>query len=129
MSGTLTELLARYGYIFIALFLFIESIGIPVPGESALITAGAVAGSGALSAWGVFLAALLGNGLGGIASYWIGIRGGHAIVARFGRALRINDARIRDFQPRVPGKPARRCQCKRCAGYQPGAAEAPRPSR
>ena len=94
MSGTLTELLARYGYIAIALFMFIESIGIPIPGESALITAGAVAGSGALSAYGVFFAALAGNVLGGMAGYWMGLRGGHAIVSRFGRVLRIKDAHI-----------------------------------
>ncbi|MEO5567297.1 MAG: DedA family protein [Gemmatimonadaceae bacterium] len=94
MSGTLTELLARYGYIFIALFMFIESIGIPIPGESALITAGAIAGSGALSAVGVFFSALAGNVLGGMTGYWIGVRGGHRIVARFGRLLRIDDARM-----------------------------------
>ena len=94
MSGSLTDLLARYGYIFIALFMFIESIGIPIPGESALITAGAVAGSGTLSAYGVFVAALAGNVLGGMFGYWMGVRGGHAIVARFGRLLRINDERL-----------------------------------
>jgi membrane protein DedA with SNARE-associated domain len=94
MSGTLTELLARYGYIAIALFMFIESIGIPIPGESALITAGAVAGSGALNAYGVFFAALAGNVLGGMAGYWMGVRGGHAIISRFGRILRIKDAHI-----------------------------------
>jgi membrane protein DedA with SNARE-associated domain len=94
MSATLTELLARYGYLSIAVFMFIESIGVPIPGESALITAGAVAGSGALSAWGVFFAALGGNVLGGMAGYWMGVRGGHAIVARFGRLLRINDERL-----------------------------------
>ena len=94
MSASLTELLARYGYIFIALFMFIESIGIPIPGESALITAGAIAGSGALSAVGVFFAALTGNVLGGMAGYWMGVRSGHAIIARFGRVLRINDERM-----------------------------------
>lgn len=94
MSGTLNEILARYGYFAIALFMFIESIGIPIPGESALITAAAVAGSGALSIYGVFFAALAGNVLGGMAGYWMGVRGGTAIVARFGRLLRIDDKRL-----------------------------------
>ena len=94
MSGTLSELLARYGYFAIALFMFIESIGIPIPGESALITAAAVAGSGALSVVGVFFAALTGNVLGGMAGYWMGARGGHAVVARFGRLLRINETTL-----------------------------------
>jgi membrane protein DedA with SNARE-associated domain len=94
MSATLSELLARYGYLAIALFMFVESIGIPIPGESALITAAAVAGSGALSVFGVFFAALTGNVLGGIAGYWMGLRGGQAVVARFGRLLRINDEHL-----------------------------------
>lgn len=94
MSAQLTELLARYGYIFIALFMFIESIGIPIPGESALITAAAVAGSGTLSVAGVFVAALAGNVIGGMTGYWMGVRGGHAILSRFGRLLRIDDARL-----------------------------------
>src|SRR3954471_5876039 len=91
MSGTVSELLARYGYFALALFMFIESIGIPIPGESALITAAAVAGSGALSVVGVFFAALAGNVLGGMTGYWMGMRGGQAVISRFGRLLRIND--------------------------------------
>src|ERR1041385_6348364 len=90
MSGTLSELLARYGYFAVALFMFIESIGVPIPGESALITAAAVAGSGALSVFGVFVAALAGNVLGGMAGYWMGARGVTAFVVRFGRFLRID---------------------------------------
>lgn len=94
MSGTLSDLLARYGYLFIALFMFIESIGIPIPGESALITAAALAGAGKLSIVGVFFSALAGSVFGGMAGYWMGVRGGHAIVSRFGRLLRINDQRM-----------------------------------
>jgi membrane protein DedA with SNARE-associated domain len=94
MSASLTELLARYGYFAIALFMFIESIGIPIPGESALITAAAVAGSGGLSVVGVFFAALAGNVFGGMAGYWMGVRSGNAIIVRLGRLLRIDQARL-----------------------------------
>lgn len=90
----MAELLARYGYLFIAVLLFIESVGIPIPGESALITAAAVAGSGAMSVFGVFIAALIGNIGGGMAGYWMGARGGQAVIARFGRVLRIDEARM-----------------------------------
>ena len=92
--SSLTDLLARYGYSVIALFLFIESIGVPIPGESALVTAAALAGRGRMSIAWVFLAAVVGTVSGGMSGYWIGVRGGHAIVGHFGRALRIDDQRL-----------------------------------
>lgn len=94
MSGTLSDLLARYGYVFIALFLFIESVGVPIPGETALITAAALAGGGKLSIVGVALAAIFGTVTGGMTGYWMGARGGQAVVARFGQVLRIDEARL-----------------------------------
>src|ERR1041385_9410923 len=94
MSGTLNELLARYGYLTIALFLFIESLGIPIPGETALVTAGALAGAGKMSIVGVFVAASLGGILGGMTGYWIGERGGQTIAFRFGRAVGLTDDRL-----------------------------------
>jgi membrane protein DedA with SNARE-associated domain len=94
MSGTLNDLLGQYGYLFIAVFLFIESIGIPIPGESALVTAAALAGAGKLNIYGVFIAALFGTITGGMTGYWIGQRGGQAVVLRFGRVLRVNEQRL-----------------------------------
>src|SRR5258708_34071401 len=65
-----------------------------MPGATAFVPAAALAGGGRLSIVGVFLAAVLGTVPGGMAGYWIGARGGQAVVARFGQAMRINDARL-----------------------------------
>jgi membrane protein DedA with SNARE-associated domain len=94
MSATFTHLVARYGYLFIALVLFIESAGVPIPGETALVTAAALAGGGRLSIVGVLLAAVFGTITGGMTGYWIGARGGQAVVARFGQAMRIDAERL-----------------------------------
>src|ERR1043166_4044770 len=94
MSSTLNELLAGYGYLAIALLLFVESIGIPIPGETALITAAALAGAGKMSVFGVFVAASVGTIAGGMTGYWMGARGGAAIINRFGRALRLDESRL-----------------------------------
>jgi membrane protein DedA with SNARE-associated domain len=94
MSETINGLIAQYGYLFIAIFLFIESVGIPVPGESALITAAALAGAGKLSIAWVFVSAILGSTLGGMTGYWMGARGGQAVIARFGRLLHIDEKRL-----------------------------------
>src|SRR5439155_1486890 len=62
--------------------------------ETALITAAALAGGGKLSIVGVFLAAVFGTVTGGMTGYWLGARGGQAVIGRFGRALRIDDERL-----------------------------------
>ena len=62
-----------------------ESAGFPVPGETALLAAGALAGSGHLLLPLVIavgaVAAILGDNIG----YWLGRRGGRALLLRDGR--------------------------------------------
>jgi membrane protein DedA with SNARE-associated domain len=94
MAENLSELLARYGYVLLATFLFIEAVGIPIPGETALVTAAALAGQGQLSVVGVFTSACIGTISGCMAGYWIGARGGRSIVDRFGATLRIDAAKM-----------------------------------
>ena len=76
---------AQIGYTALFGLVFAESAGAPVPGETALLTAGALAGSGHLVLWIVIAvgaaAAILGDNLG----YWIGRRGGRALLLREGR--------------------------------------------
>lgn len=77
--------IARHGYVAVGGLIFLEDFGVPVPGETALITAAVYAGSGHLSLVAVavvaFLAAILGDNLG----YVIGRLGGKALVSRYGR--------------------------------------------
>lgn len=76
---------AQIGYGALFGLVFAESAGVPVPGETALLTAGALAGGGHLLLWLVILvgtvAAMLGDNLG----YWLGRRGGRALLLRDGR--------------------------------------------
>jgi undecaprenyl-diphosphatase len=76
---------AQIGYGALAALVFTESAGVPVPGETALLTAGVLAGAGHLALPVVIAvgagAAVLGDNLG----YWIGRRGGRALLLRAGR--------------------------------------------
>lgn len=94
MAETLNTLVAHYGYVAVALFLFIEGIGLPVPGETALVTAAALAGRGTLSIVGVVIAGCIGTFSGVGAGYWIGVRGGAAVVRRYGRVLHVSDSHL-----------------------------------
>lgn len=78
----------QIGYVALAGFVFAESAGVPVPGETALLAAGLLARSGQLSLPLVIgvaaAAAILGDNLG----YVFGRRGGRALLLRDGRFAR-----------------------------------------
>lgn len=90
----LADLLGTYGYVIVALFLIAEGCGIPFPAETMLVTAAAVASHGTLSIWGVGIAGVIGGVVGGMAGYLIGAQGGLRLVRRYGRKLRIDEARL-----------------------------------
>ena len=45
MSNDLAQLIATYGYAVVALIVGLESMGLPVPGETTLVTAAIYAGT------------------------------------------------------------------------------------
>ena len=94
MQETLIQLLHSYGYGFLFLMICLESMGIPLPGEAALVTAAAFAAQGDLSITWVIVtaaaAAIIGDGCG----YWIGRKGGLPLVHRYGRYIRVDEAEI-----------------------------------
>jgi membrane protein DedA with SNARE-associated domain len=83
------HLVAHYGYATIALLVAAEGVGIPLPGETALITGAALAARGHLSLVWVIIAAAAGVSAGGCGGYWIGKTGGRAIVVRYGKWIGI----------------------------------------
>jgi membrane protein DedA with SNARE-associated domain len=90
----LTRLLLLYTYpVLLALVLF-ESLGIPLPGEIALVTAAAYASNGRISISIVILLAALGAIVGGVLGYWIGIKGGLPLVARYGGYVGVRKSHI-----------------------------------
>ncbi|HEX6510649.1 MAG TPA: DedA family protein [Chloroflexota bacterium] len=88
-TSDLTDLLDRWGYPLVTLFVGIESSGIPFPGETMLVTAAVYAGTGHLSIAGVIVAGILGAVMGDNLGYLAGRSGGRALVLRYGRYVRI----------------------------------------
>ncbi|MBV9613895.1 MAG: DedA family protein [Ktedonobacteraceae bacterium] len=84
----LQDMLNTVGYPAVVLFIFIESTGIPFPGETMLLLASFYAAtSGHLSLPGVIACAALGAILGDNLGYYIGRVGGRRFIERFGRYL------------------------------------------
>lgn len=72
------------GYPLLALLILGESAGIPLPGETALITAGGLAGDGRLSLPLVIVVAASAAIVGDTIGYWVGRRRGRAFLLRDG---------------------------------------------
>jgi membrane protein DedA with SNARE-associated domain len=90
----LAHFIDQYGYIAVALLVAIESMGVPLPGETAVITAAAFAATGGVSAAGVAIAATVGTVVGGTGGYWLGRWRGNALLARYGHWLWLDERRV-----------------------------------
>ncbi len=95
-TSDLQHFLMTYGYWAVLLFVAIESIGIPFPGETMLLVAAIYAGTThKLSIWLVILAAASGAILGDNIGFWIGREGGYRLIHRYGRYIRLNERRLK----------------------------------
>lgn len=88
------DLVATYGYVVVLLVVMAESAGLPLPGETSLLVAGALAATGKLWLPGVIIAAALGAILGDTAGYWVGRTSGLRLLRRHGRLLRVDERKL-----------------------------------
>jgi membrane protein DedA with SNARE-associated domain len=92
----LRELIASYGYLAVGLVVGLESMGLPLPGETMLLIASLYAGTHPdLSIWGVIAAAATGAILGDNVGYWLGRELGYPLLLRFGGYVGITTGRIK----------------------------------
>jgi len=92
----LQHFLMTYGYLAVFVFVAIESIGIPFPGETMLLVAAIDAGTThQLSIVLVIIAATCGAILGDNLGFWIGREGGYRLVRRYGRYIGFNERRVK----------------------------------
>jgi membrane protein DedA with SNARE-associated domain/membrane-associated phospholipid phosphatase len=94
MHAPLTSLLESYGYVVLFLLVALESLGIPLPGATTLVTAAAFAVTGHLSIYWVVATAAVAAILGDNGGYWIGREGGLRFVRRYGRMLHVRETEI-----------------------------------
>jgi len=85
----LLALVEQYGVIALFFSILLETLGLPLPGESALIASSAAAGAGKLSIWHVVIAAYVAAVLGDNIGYLIGRRYGKTVILRHGERIGI----------------------------------------
>jgi len=92
----LLQLVSTYGYWAIALIVGLESMGMPLPGETILVLAAIYAAADpSLNIWLVIGAAAIGSILGDNAGYWIGWRYAYGLLVRYGHRIGMSAARIK----------------------------------
>jgi membrane protein DedA with SNARE-associated domain len=90
------QLLASYGYWAVLIVVMMESAGIPVPGETILISAAIYAGTTHnLRIEFVILAAACGAIMGDNIGFWVGREFGRRIVDRFGSYVGLDERRLK----------------------------------
>ena len=95
-THNLLHLLATYGYWAVFVFIAIESMGIPFPGETMLLVAAIYAGTThRLSILLVIVAAASGAILGDNLGFIIGRVGGYRLLRRYGHYIRLDERKLK----------------------------------
>lgn len=94
MPHWLTAAFGRYGYLVLFIGVFLENLGIPVPGETALLAAGFFAKQHVLRLAIVIPCAMVAAILGDNFGYWIGRRGGRGFVEHYGKFVGLSAKRL-----------------------------------
>jgi membrane protein DedA with SNARE-associated domain len=84
LAHYLDQLIVHHGPALLFLIVAIESAGVPIPGETALIAAGVLASQGKMNIAVVIVAAAAGAIVGDNVGYWIGRTGGRRVLDRWG---------------------------------------------
>ena len=92
----ITHLVQSYGYYAVFTLIALESMGIPLPGETALISAALYAGTTHhLDVVVLVVVATCAAIIGDNAGYWIGRTGGYRLAERYGRYVRLDRTKLK----------------------------------
>lgn len=91
-------LISHYGLLALGGLIFLESVGLPLPGETVLLLAAAAAAQHVLPIGAVIAVAALAAISGGMLGYGAGRRYGLALLARYGSRLGVTPARLAQAQ-------------------------------
>lgn len=83
-----------YGYVALFALLMLGVVGIPIPDETLLVFSGYLISRGSMHPLGAFATAVCGSWCGISLSYWIGRTLGLGAVHKFGRYIRMDDAKL-----------------------------------
>lgn len=89
--------ISQYGIIILFVIIYFESLGAPLPGETALVASSVLAATGQLELRDVLIYSFLAAVLGDCTGFAIGRYGGRAVLIRYGRYVRLTEKRLEKF--------------------------------
>ena len=96
ISHLVEGFIASAGYPAVFALVGAESLGIPLPGETALVLASIYAGTThRLSPWLIFAVAAAGAVIGDNIGFWIGVYGGYRLARRYGPKVRLDERKLK----------------------------------
>jgi membrane protein DedA with SNARE-associated domain len=96
VATQIAALISHYGYLTVFFIVALESAGIPLPGETTLLTAAIYAGtSHGLNIFAVILAAAAGAILGDNLGFWAGRKFGINLLIRHGHLIHLDERRLK----------------------------------
>jgi membrane protein DedA with SNARE-associated domain len=94
----LHEFIAQYGYFALFALVALESAGVPMPGETALVSAAVLAAHGDLRIGLVIATAAAAAIVGDNAGYWVGREFGFPLIYRYGHLIHVDEGRLKVAQ-------------------------------
>ena len=97
-AALIEHYLEEYGVLALFCTIFLESLGAPVPGESALIASSVMAIEGDMQITHIFFAVWIAAVLGDNTGYLIGRIGGRKLLQRYGWIVKLTPERLTEFE-------------------------------
>lgn len=94
VSNFVIYLIESFGYLGIFLAMTLESACIPLPSEVIMPFAGYVVNEGNLSLIGITIVGTLGNLIGSLITYYIGLKGGRPALEKYGKYILITKDKL-----------------------------------
>jgi len=95
ISSIVIYLITELGYLGIFVAMTMESAALPIPSEIVMPFAGYVAFQGHLDFWAIVIAGTLGNLVGSILLYYIGLKGGRPVLMKYGKYILVSEREIK----------------------------------
>jgi membrane protein DedA with SNARE-associated domain len=92
--GSVAPYLSDYGYAAVALFVLLENVGVPLPGEAILVTGAIFTVSGRLDLSVLVLVAVAAAVVGDNLGYALGRFGGRSVVVHLGRGFGVTSEHL-----------------------------------